>query len=84
MGLLSAKGSLFVTRPTLMTYTRNRELLLACAGDLIEVVASGAVKIEIHQRFPLAAGEPTPSRARGPRHDRLDAADPLTYSAGAG
>ena len=57
MGLLSAKGSLFVTRPTLMTYTRNRELLLACANDLIDVVAKGAVKIEIHQRFPLAEAE---------------------------
>ena len=54
LGVLSAKGSLFVTRPTLMTYTRTRELLLACAKDLFEVVASGAVKIEIHQRFPLA------------------------------
>lgn len=57
MGLLSAKGSLFVTRPTLMTYTRNRELLLACANDLIDVVTKGAVKIEIHQRFPLAEAE---------------------------
>lgn len=54
MGLLSAKGSLYVTRPTLMTYTRNRELLLACAQDLLDVVGSGAVTIEIHQRFPLA------------------------------
>jgi NADPH2:quinone reductase len=54
LGVLSAKGSLFVTRPTLMTYTRTRELLLACAKDLFEVVASGAVKIEIQQRFPLA------------------------------
>ena len=53
-GVLSAKGSLFVTRPTLMTYTRNRELLLAWASDLMDVVNSGAVKIEIHQRFPLA------------------------------
>jgi NADPH:quinone reductase len=54
LGVLSAKGSLYVTRPTLMTYTRNRELLLACAKDLTDVVQSGAVKIEIHQRFPLA------------------------------
>ena len=54
LGLLSQKGSLYATRPTLMTYTRNRELLLACARDLMEVVGSGAVKIEIHQRFPLA------------------------------
>lgn len=57
LGLLSAKGSLFVTRPTLMTYTRNRELLLACARDLIDVVAKGAVKIEIRQRFSLAEAE---------------------------
>ena len=54
LGVLSAKGSLFVTRPTLMTYTGTRELLLACAKDLFEVVASGSVGIEIHQRFPLA------------------------------
>jgi NADPH:quinone reductase len=54
LGVLSAKGSLYVTRPTLMTYTRNRELLLACARDLFEVVAAGAVGIEINQRFPLA------------------------------
>lgn len=54
LGVLSAKGSLFVTRPTLMTYTRSRDLLLACAKDLIDVVASGAVKIEIHQRVSLA------------------------------
>lgn len=57
LGLLSAKGSLFVTRPTLMTYTRTRELLLACANDLFEVVAKGAVRIEIHQRLPLAEAE---------------------------
>ena len=54
LGLLAAKGSLYVTRPTLMTYTRTRERLLACANDLLDVVASGAVTIEIHQRFPLA------------------------------
>ncbi|MGD9509053.1 MAG: quinone oxidoreductase [Geminicoccaceae bacterium] len=54
LGILSAKGSLYVTRPTLVTYTRTRELLLACAKDLFDVTASGAVKIEIHQHFPLA------------------------------
>jgi NADPH:quinone reductase len=51
---LSAKGSLYVTRPTLMTYTRTRDRLLTCARDLFDVVGTGAVKIEIHQRFPLA------------------------------
>jgi NADPH:quinone reductase len=54
---LSAKGSLFVTRPTLMTYTRTRDRLLACARDLFDVVGKGVVKIEIHQRFPLAEAE---------------------------
>ena len=83
MGLLSAKGSLFTTRPTLMTYTRNRQLLLACAADLMEVVASGAVKIEIHQRFRIGRSRSRASCARGPRHDRIDPANPVTYSAGA-
>jgi NADPH2:quinone reductase len=53
-GLLSAKGSLFLTRPTLMTYTAERDALLAHARDLFEVVQSGAVKIEVRQTYPLA------------------------------
>ncbi len=53
IGLLSAKGSLFLTRPSLMTYTASREDLVASAKDLFNVVSSGAVKIEINQRFPL-------------------------------
>lgn len=47
LGTLSAKGSLFLTRPSLMTYTAKREDLLAHARDLFEVVTNGAVKIEI-------------------------------------
>jgi NADPH2:quinone reductase len=53
-GLLSAKGSLFLTRPTLMTYTAERDALLAHARDLFGVVQSGAVKIEVRQTYPLA------------------------------
>ncbi len=53
-GLLAAKGSLFLTRPTLMTYTAQRADLVASAAELFEVVASGAVKVEIHQTYPLA------------------------------
>ncbi len=53
-GLLSAKGSLFLTRPTLMTYTAERNALLEHARDLFEVVENGAVKIEIQQSYPLA------------------------------
>ena len=53
-GILSAKGSLYVTRPTLASYTRNAEELQETANDLFAVIESGAVKIEIHQRFRLA------------------------------
>jgi NADPH2:quinone reductase len=54
VGLLGQKGGLFLTRPSLMHYTATREELLASAGALFEVVASGAVRIEVRQRFPLA------------------------------
>jgi NADPH:quinone reductase len=53
LGVLSQKGSLYVTRPTLFTYTATREELLACADDLFDVVTKGAVAIDINQRFPL-------------------------------
>lgn len=46
MALLSAKGSLFATRPTLMTYTARREDLLANAADLFAMIAKGAIKVE--------------------------------------
>ncbi|MEJ2655979.1 MAG: quinone oxidoreductase [Desulfobacterales bacterium] len=54
VGVLGAKGSLFLTRPSLMTYTARREDLLAHARDLFEVVEKGVVKIEIRQTYPLA------------------------------
>ncbi len=53
-GVLAAKGSLFLTRPTLMTYTANRDDLLASAGELFDAVLSGAVKVEVNQVYPLA------------------------------
>jgi NADPH2:quinone reductase len=53
-GILAAKGSLFLTRPSLMAYTAKREDLLEHARDLFEVVESGAVKIEIKQEYPLS------------------------------
>jgi NADPH2:quinone reductase len=52
-GILSAKGSLYVTRPTLGSYTRDAKELQETADDLFAVIASGAVKIEINQRFKL-------------------------------
>lgn len=54
IGLLAQKGSLYLQRPTLATYIRNRELLDQCANDLFEVVQSGAVKVRIGQTYPLA------------------------------
>jgi len=53
LGILSRKGSLYITRPTLMTYTAERADLVAAANELFEVVQSGAVRIEINQQFPL-------------------------------
>jgi len=50
---LARRGSLFLTRPTLFDYVPTREDLLDCAGALFEVVASGAVKVAVHQRWPL-------------------------------
>lgn len=52
-GILAVKGSLFLTRPTLMTYTARREDLVATANELFEVVISGAVKIAVNQSYPL-------------------------------
>ena len=52
--VLAQKGSLFLTRPTLASYTATREELVAIGQELFEVVASGAVKIQINQRYALA------------------------------
>jgi NADPH2:quinone reductase len=53
INILQTKGSLFATRPTLNTYAAKREDLLAIAKDLFDVVASGAVKIPVNQKYPL-------------------------------
>jgi NADPH:quinone reductase len=53
VSLLAAKGSLFLTRPSLATYTAKRSALLAAADDLFRVVLDGKVKIEVEQTFPL-------------------------------
>lgn len=52
--LLSQKGSLFLTRPTLGHYSAKREDLLALGAELFAVVASGRVKIEINQTYALS------------------------------
>ena len=53
INILQTKGSLFATRPTLNTYAAKREDLLKIANELFEVVASGAVKIPVNQKYPL-------------------------------
>ena len=51
--LLSQKGSLFVTRPTLMDYTARREDLVGAAGELFDLVQSGVLRIRINQSYAL-------------------------------
>lgn len=53
IGILASKGSLYATRPTLMTYTATRGDLVASANDLFEVVGKGVVKINVNQTYPL-------------------------------
>lgn len=53
LGMLAPKGSLYVTRPTLVTYTAKRADLVNSANALFEVVKSGKVKIEIQQTYAL-------------------------------
>lgn len=52
--LLSQKGSLYATRPSLGNYTAMRKDLVATANDLFEVVGSGKVKVSVNQTYPLA------------------------------
>jgi NADPH2:quinone reductase len=54
LSLLSAKGSLFVTRPTLASYIAKRVDLERAAAALLDAVATGVVATHIHQTFPLS------------------------------
>jgi NADPH2:quinone reductase len=53
LGLLAAKGSLYVTRPTVMTYMADDRELAEASRDLVDIVKSGKVKIPINQRYAL-------------------------------
>ncbi|MFC0246622.1 quinone oxidoreductase family protein [Falsochrobactrum ovis] len=53
LNILAQKGSLFATRPTLFNYVAKRAALERTAQELFDVVASGAVKIEINQTYAL-------------------------------
>ena len=54
LGTLAAKGSLFITRPTLFSYTAKREDLVTTANELFDVVGKGVVKIAVNQTYALA------------------------------
>jgi NADPH2:quinone reductase len=55
--VLALKGSLFITRPTMLTYTATTEELRQSSDDLFARMQSGDVRVEIHQRYPLAEVE---------------------------
>ena len=52
--MLAARGSLYLTRPTLATHIATRDALETTANDLFDVVARGIVKVEINQTYPLS------------------------------
>lgn len=54
IGTLAAKGSLFLTRPTLATFVARREMLLESAAELFELVRDGTIRIEVCQAYPLS------------------------------
>jgi NADPH:quinone reductase len=54
LGLLAARGSLYVTRPTLFSYTSTDEDFRATAQDLVDIVSSGKVEVPVNQHYALA------------------------------
>jgi NADPH:quinone reductase len=52
--LLSQKGSLFLTRPTLANYNQTRDELMWRSGDILRWLGSGALKLHVHRTYPLA------------------------------
>ena len=54
LALLNAKGSLFITRPSMMHYLMTPDEIAWRMGDLVDVVSKGIVKIEVNQRYDLA------------------------------
>ncbi len=54
IGILAQKGSLYATRPTLFTHIATRKALLETAGDLMDMVSLGKVKIQVSKTYPMA------------------------------
>lgn len=67
LSILNTKGSLFVTRPSLFAYMSDRDVLLAAANELFDLIGRGVITVSVNQRFPLtearAAHEALESRA---------------------
>ena len=53
LGILAAKGSLYVTRPTLVGYTAKREELVAASKELFDMVLGGKIKVQPRQSYAL-------------------------------
>jgi NADPH2:quinone reductase len=62
---LGAKGSLFITRPSLAHYTLAREELLQRSGDVLSWIRAGQLKLRIDQTFPLKDAGEAHSRIEG-------------------
>ena len=77
IGILGAKGSLFLTRPSLVSYTSKRSDLEAAAKDLFDVVLSGAVSIRVNQTFPLSEAAAAHRALEAPPDHRQHGSDPL-------
>ena len=67
LGVLAQKGSLYVTRPTLMTHIAKRETLDEIAGRPVRVVGRGAVKIPVHPAASSARRRTSTGRSRAGR-----------------
>jgi NADPH:quinone reductase len=65
--VLSAKGSLFLTRPTLAHYTATRDALLARANDVFAWIADGSLKLRVGATFPLAEAAHAHAELQGRR-----------------
>ena len=68
---LSAKGSLYATRPTLGTYIAKRADLLANANELFDVVSKGIVKINVNHTYPLKDAVQAHKRPGRPQNHRF-------------
>ncbi|MHC1549079.1 quinone oxidoreductase family protein [Phyllobacterium sp. K27] len=53
LGVLARKGSLFLSRPTIVTYVAGREALVKASSELFDLVTKGIIRIEVGQSFPL-------------------------------